>query len=227
LPYAPRLPPAPTLFPYTTLFRSAVTVGRNRLQLKLRPVPVIRCASGCSCRWRRLAAGQRRQHGARGHCGQQLQRLAPAHPACVGGRRAVDVRGRSALALWRFLHHSLLALSWSASQALVRVASVMMVRVQFLCGLDANTPPAITNRLGQSQVWPHWLVTESVLELPIRVVPTSWMISPPFLIASSGVGKSSTVAPMVSRMALAVFRPCSTCLSSCSDHFQWKRGTGI
>src|SRR5690606_21619386 len=102
----------------------------------------------------------------------------------------------------------------------------MMVRVQFLCGLEANTPPSITNRFGQSQVWPHWLVTESLLESPIRVVPTSWMISPPFLIASSGVGKSPTVAPMVSWMALAVFRPFATCLSWRYDPSHQNHETG-
>src|SRR5690606_5784660 len=120
------------------------------------------------------ASGQCGQHGACRQCGQQLERVAPAQLVRVGRCVAVG-RDGSALVVW-FPHHSVPASSWVASQALLRIASVMMVRVQFLCGLEANTPPSITNRLGQSQVWPHWLVTESSGESPIRVVPTSWMI---------------------------------------------------
>src|SRR5690606_38952264 len=149
-------------------------------QVQLRPVPVLRAGAGV---FRRGAGCQRRQHGAGGQRGHQLQGLAPAEPVRIGGGGAFGLDGDVLVIRW-LAHHSLPALSWPASQALVRIASVMIVRVQFLCGLEANTPPSITNRLGQSQVWPHWLVTESLGESPIRVVPTSWMISPPFLIAS-------------------------------------------
>ncbi len=46
---------------------------------------------------------------------------------------------------------------WSAA----RQASAMMVSVGFLSAFEANTAPSVMNRFGTSQVWHHWLVTES------------------------------------------------------------------
>ena len=65
---------------------------------------------------------------------------------------------------------------------------------------------------------------------PMRVVPASWMISPPGWMPNScsRVGiVPSTLPPiwsMISRATRWAWRICSV---SASDHFQWKRSTGM
>jgi hypothetical protein len=64
----------------------------------------------------------------------------------------------------------------------------------------------------------------------MRVVPTSWMISPPRLIpypwSAAGMGPRAW-PPMASMISPKVSCMCFACFSSKSDHFQWKRSTGM
>ena len=55
----------------------------------------------------------------------------------------------------------------------------MIVQVGFLCGLVTNGPASATKRFFTSWAWHYSFRTEVAGSSPMRVVPASWMISPP------------------------------------------------
>ncbi len=106
----------------------------------------------------------------------------------------------------------------------------------FLWALLTNGPASATNTFFASWAWHHSLSTDVRGLFPMRVVPTSWMISPPIEMPSSvGVSvraraprfRSVTLPPIASMIDVKVRRMCRACARSCSDHSQWKRRTGM
>jgi hypothetical protein len=67
----------------------------------------------------------------------------------------------------------------SATYSLVRIASARIVHVTFLSAFVTNGPPSATKRFFTSWAWPCSFNAEVRGLVPIRVVPTSWTISPP------------------------------------------------
>src|SRR5207249_8930067 len=105
-----------------------------------------------------------------------------------------------------------------------------MVHVGFLSACDTNGPPSVANRFLQSCAWHQRFSTDVPGSLPMRVPPSSWMMVPP--VASpypcSAVGIGENTSPPISAIsARKVSCMCFDCLYSWSDHFQWKRSTGI
>src|SRR4029453_13974416 len=62
-----------------------------------------------------------------------------------------------------------------------RMERARIVQVMFLCALLTNGPLSATKRFLQSWAWHHSLRTDVRGLVPMRVVPASWMISPPSL----------------------------------------------
>src|SRR5580698_386644 len=67
----------------------------------------------------------------------------------------------------------------SARYSEVRHASATIVRVGFLSGLLTNGAASATNRFLTSCDWQYLFSAEVFGSSPMRMEPTSWMISPP------------------------------------------------
>src|SRR5690606_3211042 len=187
----------------------------------------------------RVLAVTRNAHGSGGDGGRGRGNLRPdallvaaaaGVARCHGGGQPLD--GGAAVdahAVERIRAHRLRFPSSSARYSLLRMASAMIVSVGFLWALLANTPPSAMNRFGTSHAWPKAFVTEVAGSSPMRVVPTSWMIWPPFEIACSGVRSPPQwiFPPMRSMSAFVVCWKWRTMLSSCSLHLKWKRSVGM
>ena len=108
--------------------------------------------------------------------------------------------------------------------------------MQFLWAFVTKGPASATKTFLASCAWHHSLRTDVRGLVPMRVVPTSWMISPPIEMPSS-VGatardrrlrfRSITFPPIASMIPPNVRRMCRACARSLSDHSQWKRSTGM
>src|SRR5256886_944496 len=198
-----RRPPRSTLFPYTTLFRSAgrirrahplineldhsdgrgaggMLVGRND---DVREDPREAPLWGCKGERPQLAGVVNRQKIRVGPVASPRRRrvgsrcvLSGQWPGCARGQHPLDARAP--------IHHSSLRRIRSRMWSAARHARAMIVRVGFLSALDANTAPSVTKRFGTSQVWHHRLVTEVFGSDPMIAPPTSWMIEPPGAMAN-------------------------------------------
>src|SRR5262245_4445065 len=128
------------------------------------------------------------------------------------------------------LAHRLPFFRSSAMCSAVLHASARIVQVGFLSALLTNGPPSATNRFGTSWAWHHWFSTDVLGLSPMRVVPPSWIISPPTVIpypaSFPGMG-SKGVPPIFSIRSRQVSCTWRICLSSWSDHLKWKRSTGM
>ena len=95
-----------------------------------------------------------------------------------------------------------------------------MESVGFLSALETNGPPSVTNRFFESQAWQFESSTEVRRSSPMRVVPTSWMISPPLEIPqlSSALKCESTSPPAVRMISSKISRECFAIrISSCEN----------
>src|SRR6185436_6071702 len=134
------------------------------------------------------------------------------------------------------LAHRFPLLRSSAMCSAVRIARARIVQVQFLWAFVTNGPASATNTFFASCAWHHSFSTDVRGLSPMRVVPTSWMISPPTEMPSSvGISvrarrlrlRSITLPPIASMTLAKVLRMCRTWPSSESPHCQWKRSAGI
>src|SRR6185503_17920621 len=159
-------------------------------------------------------------------CGLNIS-LAPRNR----GRRDGRSRERSQrLSSIHARHQRLPFLRSSAMNWLVRSDSARIVQVGFLSDWVTNGPPSVTNTFFTSCAWQFLFRTDVDGLLPIRVVPISWMMTPPaaspYCAASVGMLPSGT--PPISVMMLRkVSCMCFACFTSWPANLKRNRSTGI